>query len=162
MITTQATPNGRLLEPGEGLSYWVLGDLYTFKTVSKETEGAYSLMEITVYPQTGSPAHRHSREDESFFILSGELKFQVDGETIVATPGTFIYCPKGQTHLFMNASNQPAKMLCWVMPSGLEQFFMEIGTIVTDPTTPPPPVTAADIEKTIALAPSYGLKILSR
>lgn len=160
MITTQANPNGLLLEPGQGISYWVLGDLYTFKTVSQETEGAYSLMEITVYPQTGSPAHIHSREDESFFILSGELEFQVNGETIVADSGTFIYSPKGQTHLFTNVSNEPAKMLCWVMPAGLEQFFMRIGTVITDPTAPPPPVTPADIEKTIALAPSYGLTIL--
>lgn len=160
MLATQTNPNGLLLEPGEGFSYWVLGDLYTFKTISKDTKGTYSLMEITVYPQTGSPLHIHSREDESFFILSGEIEFQVNGETMIADPGTFIYSPKGQTHLFTNISNKPARMLCWVMPAGLEQFFMEIGTLVTDPTAPPPPVTAADIQKTIALAPSYGLTIL--
>lgn len=160
MIATQANPNGLLLEPGAGISYWVLGDLYTFKTISRETQGTYSLMEITVYSQTGSPPHIHSREDESFFVLSGEIEFQVNGETVVAKPGTFIYSPKGQPHLFTNVSNTPARMLCWVMPAGLEQFFMEIGTVVTDPAAPPPPVTAADIRNTIALAPSYGLTIL--
>lgn len=151
---------GQILEPGQGVSYWVLGDLYTFKTISKDTNGASALIEIVVYPQTGSPPHIHSREDESFFIEAGEIQFQVDGQPVVATPGTFIYSPKGQTHLFANVSDQPAKMLCWLMPAGLEQFFMEIGTPVDDPAAPPPPVTAADIEKTIALAPSYGLTIL--
>jgi mannose-6-phosphate isomerase-like protein (cupin superfamily) len=160
MVTTPMNPNGLVLQPGQGKSYWVLGDLYTFKTVSQDTNGTYSLIEITVYPQTGSPPHIHSREDESFLIQSGELQFQIDGQTLVATPGTFIYSPKGQTHLFANISNQIAKMLCWITPAGLEQFFMEIGIPVTDSTAPPPPVTEADIQKTIALAPQYGLTIL--
>lgn len=46
------------------------------------------------------------------------------------------------------------------MPAGLEQFFMEIGIPADDPTAAPPPVTDADIEKAIALAPHYGLTIL--
>jgi mannose-6-phosphate isomerase-like protein (cupin superfamily) len=160
MNTTQVDQNGLVLQPRQGVPYWVLGDLYTFKTVSNETNGAASLIEIVVYPQTGSPPHIHSREDESFFIQTGELQFQIDGQTIVATPGTFIYSPRGQTHQFANVSDQPATMLCWLMPAGLERFFMEIGTPANDPPAPPPPVTDADIQKTIALAPQYGLTIL--
>ncbi|UBF29130.1 cupin domain-containing protein [Kovacikia minuta CCNUW1] len=152
--------NGLLLQPTQGISYWVLGDLYTFKTLSQDTNGTYSLMEIIVYPQTGSPPHIHSREDESFFIQSGEIQFQIEGQTSVATPGTFIYSPKGQTHRFTNVSDRPAQMLCWVTPAGLEQFFMEIGTPVADPAAPSPPVTDTDIQKTIALAPHYGLTLL--
>jgi quercetin dioxygenase-like cupin family protein len=152
---------GVLLQPGQGTSYWVLGDLYTFKTVSNDTNGTYSLMEMIVYPQIGSPPHIHSREDESFLVQSGEIQFQIDGQTLVATtPGTFIYSTRGKTHLFANVSSQPAIMLCWVTPAGLEQFFMEIGTPADDLTVLPPPVTDADIQKTIALAPQYGLTIL--
>ena len=158
MSTDQINQNGLLLQPGQGTSYWVLGDLYTFKAVSKDTNGIYSLMEMIVYPQTGSPLHSHSREDESFLVQSGEIQFQIDGKTVVATPGTFIYSPKGQRHLFVNLSDQPATVLCWITPAGLEQFFMEIGTPTDDPTAPPP-VTDADIQKTISLAPEYGLTI---
>lgn len=164
MFTAQmnqnTNPNGLLLQPKQGTSYWVLGDLYTFKTVSQDTNGTYSLMEMVVYPQTGSPLHIHSHEDESFWVQSGEIQFQIDGETIIATPGTFIYSPRGQRHLFANLSDHSATVLCWITPAGLEQFFMEIGTPATDPTAPPPPVTAADIQKTMALAPQYGLTIL--
>jgi len=152
--------NGLVLPPSQGMFYWVLGDLYTFKTVSQYTNGTYALMEIIVYPQTGTPPHIHSREDESFLVQSGELQFQIEGKTLVATPGTFIYSPKGQQHLFANVSDQPAQMLCWVTPAGLEQFFIEIGTLANDPTALPPSVTEADIQKTIALAPQYGLTIL--
>jgi quercetin dioxygenase-like cupin family protein len=157
MVTAQS--NGIVLQPGQGASYWVLGDLYTFKTVSQDTNGTYSLMEMIVYPQTSSPLHVHSREDESFLVQSGEIQFQINGQTLIATSGTFIYSPKGQRHLFANNSSQSASVLCWVTPAGLEQFFMEIGTPADDPTAPPPPVTEAEIQKTIALAPKYGLTI---
>lgn len=160
MVADQANQNGLLLQPGQGKSYWVLGDLYTFKTVSEETDGTYSLMEMIVYPQTGSPLHVHSREDESFLVQSGEIQFQIEEQTLVATSGTFIYSPKGQRHRFANISDRPATVLCWITPAGLEQFFMEIGTLANDSKALPPPVTEADIQKTIALAPQYGLTIL--
>ncbi|MGL4619041.1 MAG: hypothetical protein ACRCZS_08290 [Chroococcidiopsis sp.] len=41
MITARVNQNGVILQSGQGISYWVLGDLYTFKTVSKDTNGAY-------------------------------------------------------------------------------------------------------------------------
>ncbi|MEH2117764.1 hypothetical protein [Nostoc sp.] len=40
---------------------------------------------------------------------------------------------------------QAAQMLCWVTPTGLEQFFMEIGTLADNPTAPLPPIADADI-----------------
>lgn len=164
MVTVQMNQNmnqnGIVLQPSQGKFYWVLGDLYIFKTVSQDTNGTYSLMEMIVYPQTGSPLHIHSREDESFLVQSGELQFQIEEQTLAATSGTFIYSPKGERHRFTNVSDQPATVLCWITPAGLEQFFMEIGTLADDPTAPPPPVTQADIQKTIALAPHYGLTIL--
>ena len=159
MITTQQFQSGLIVGPNQGTPYWVLGDLYTFKTLSQDTNGTYSLMEMVVYPQTGSPLHIHSREDESFWVQSGEIQFQIDHQTLVATPGTFIYSPKGQIHSFANVSDRPATVLCWITPAGLEQFFMEVGTPAHN-LTAPPPVTEADIQKTIALASQYGLTIL--
>ena len=152
--------NGLVLQPGQGSSYWTLGDLYTFKTVSQDTNGTYSLMEVVVYPQTGAPLHIHSREDESFLIQSGELQFQIEEQTLRATPGTFIYSPKGQRHLFANISDQPATMLCWMTPAGLEQFFIEVGTPADDLTAPPPSLTDANMRRAITLAPQYGLTVL--
>lgn len=65
------------MESGQETSYWVLGDLNTFKTVSKDTNGSYFLMEMVIYPQTGSPRHIRSREDESFLVQSGEIQFKL-------------------------------------------------------------------------------------
>jgi quercetin dioxygenase-like cupin family protein len=148
------------LSAGQGLSYWVLGDLYTFKAVGEETGQAYALAEITVQPQNGTPPHIHHQESESFYVQEGELEFQLDQQVITATAGTFLHSPKGQLHRFTNTGSMPARMLCWVTPAGLEKFFIELGQPVQDPADPPPSVSPADIARAIASAPKYGLEII--
>ncbi|MEI1375452.1 quercetin 2,3-dioxygenase [Nostoc sp. UHCC 0926] len=150
---------GILQQPGQGSSYWVFGDLCTFKAVGEETGQAYALIEITVQPQNGPPPHIHNHEDEAFYIQEGELEFQLDEQIILAIPGTFLHSPKGQLHRFTNIGSQPAKLLCWVTPAGLEKFFMEVGVPVSE-RTQLPSLSPADIEKILAAAPRYGLEII--
>jgi quercetin dioxygenase-like cupin family protein len=128
---------GVVQQPGQGSSYWVLGDLYTFKAVGEDTGKAYALVEIIVQPQNGTPPHIHSHEDEAFYIQEGELEFQLDEQIVVATPGTFLHSPKGQLHRFTNVGTQPAAEI-----------------------THSPTVTPADIEKVLTAAPRYGLEII--
>lgn len=150
----------RLRQPGQGTSYWFGSDLYTFKVVGEDTGEAYALCEVVVAPQGGSPPHRHSREDESFYILEGELEFQLDAQTMVATVGTFLYSPKGQLHRFTNISSTPAKMLVWVTPAGFEKFMAEVGQAATSQVTPAPTLSSVDLEKILATAPKYGIEII--
>lgn len=150
---------GIVLQPGQGDSYWVLGDLYIFKAVSEETDGKYALLELVIQPQNSTPPHTHSREAEAFLIEAGEFEFQLDDSTVVATPGTFLHSPPGQLHRFTNISSQPAKMLCWAIPAGVEKFFAAIGTKVEDPNAAPPPVTPADLKKVVMLALQHGITI---
>lgn len=152
--------DGIFKTPGQGASYWVLGDLYTFKAVGEETAQAYALVEILVQPHSGTPPHIHTQEDEAFYIQEGEFEFELDRQTIVATAGTFLHSPKGQLHRFTNIGSLPAKMLCWVTPAGLEKFFVEVGTMATQQSVLPPAVSPADIEKILTAAPNYGLEII--
>lgn len=153
-------PKAILQQPGQGSSYWVHGDLYTFKAVGEDTGELYALVEAVVQPQSGSPPHIHNQEDEAFYIQEGEFEFQLDQQTIVATPGTFLHSPKGQLHCFTNIGTKPGKMLFWVTPAGLEKFFAEVGSPVEDPTAAPPPVSSADLEKMLTAASKYGLEII--
>ncbi len=148
------------MQPGEGSSFWVLGDLYTFKANSEETGNAYALIEIIMQINSVVPPHIHTHENESFYIQEGEMEFQLGEETIVATPGTFVHSPKGQPHSFRNIGEKPAKFLCWLTPSRLEKLFMVIGTKVSSENVKSLGVTPEDIEKLLATAPEYGLEIL--
>jgi quercetin dioxygenase-like cupin family protein len=64
---------------GEGISLWVLGVLVTIKALGNETGGSYSLFEDVVPPGVGPPSHVHTREDETWYMLEGELEWKVGG-----------------------------------------------------------------------------------
>jgi quercetin dioxygenase-like cupin family protein len=146
---------------GQGPKYWVFfGDLCTIKAVGEDTGEAYALVEFVVRPQNGPPPHIHTRENESFYIREGEIQFQLDDQTVVATAGTFIHSPKGQRHSFRNIGSTPAKMLVWVTPSGLEKFFAEAGTLAEGDWTLSPPVRTDELEKILELSPKYGVEII--
>src|SRR5687768_13374995 len=116
-----------LRKPAQGRTVAVVGDVYRFLATGDDTYGRYALWEAIVPPGGGPPPHVHSREEEGFYVLEGEITFQVGGERIVARAGTFANMPVGTPHSFKNESGQPAKMLIWVAPAGLEQMFFEFG-----------------------------------
>ncbi len=82
--------NGLFVQPNQGRSYYFDQDLYTFKAIGEETEEAYGLCEVIVAPQGGTPPHRYTRENKSFYVQDGEIEFQLDDRTLVATAGTFL------------------------------------------------------------------------
>ena len=145
-------------KPDEGRTIAVVGDLYRFLATGDETDGKYAMFEAIVPPGGGPPPHVHSREEETFFILEGEITFQVGEERIVATAGTFANMPVGGLHSFKNATDKTARMIISVAPAGLEKMFFEVGVPVKLGEMPPPP-TKAEIEKLLAVAPSYGIEI---
>ncbi|HBE20339.1 MAG TPA: cupin domain-containing protein [Cyanobacteria bacterium UBA11149] len=153
-------PAGILQKPGQGLSYWLLGDLYTYKIVGQDTNQAYALCEIIMKPQSEVPPHIHSHEAEAFYIQEGEMEFQLGEKIIVATPGTFLHSPQGELHRFKNIGSKPAKFLSWVTPAGFENFIREAGVPASEIEDKIPEVTSEDIEKVMATASKYGIKII--
>lgn len=143
----------------EGRTIAVVGDLYRFLAVGEETGGRYALFEATVPPGGGPPPHRHSREDEGFYVLDGEVTVQVDEQRFVMHAGTFANLPLGSLHCFKNETSQPAKMLITLAPAGLEKMFFEVGQAIADGSNPLPP-TKEEIEKLLAVAPRYGIEIM--
>src|SRR5436190_10112854 len=127
-VTHQPT----LRKPGQGRTVAVVGDVYRFLATGADTNGKYALWEAIVPPGGGPPPHVHSREEEGFYVLEGEITFTVNGERIVATAGMFANMPVGTPHSFKNESGKPAKMLISVAPAGLEQMFFEVGGALTE------------------------------
>ncbi len=138
----------------------MVGDLYRFLATGPETNGTYALWEALVPPGGGPPPHIHSREEEGFYILEGEIVIQVGDQKIVATAGSFANMPVGTLHSFKNESNAPAKMLISVAPAGLEEMFFEVGVPVAEGSTTALPPTKSEIEKMLEVAPRYGVEII--
>jgi quercetin dioxygenase-like cupin family protein len=142
-----------------GRTVAVVGDIYRFLATGDETDGKYAMWEAIVPPGGGPPPHVHSREEEGFFVLEGEITFQIGEDRIVAKAGTFANMPIGMPHSFRNESNSTAKMLITIAPAGLEQMFFEVSSPLPQGATTAPHPTQTDIEKLLEIAPTYGIEI---
>ena len=147
-----------LRQPKEGQTVAVVGDVYRSMATGDDTDGRYAMFEACVPPGGGPPPHSHSREEESFYVLEGEITFQVGDERIVAKAGTFANMPVGSLHSFRNDTDRLARMIISVAPAGLEKMFLEVGQPVAFGQHAPPP-SKAEIDKLLAVAPSYGIEI---
>src|SRR5215475_11034088 len=85
--STMSPPTVRI--PGQGRTIAIVGDVYRFLATGEETNGTYAIWESIVPPGGGPPPHVHSREEEGFYVLEGEILFTVNGERVVAAVGTF-------------------------------------------------------------------------
>ena len=148
-----------LRKPSEGQTIAVVGDVYRFLATGDDTDGKYALFEAIVPPGGGPPPHVHSREEEGFYVLEGEITFTIDGKRLVATAGMFANMPVGVPHSFKNESGRPAKMLISLAPAGLEKMFFEFGVPLAEGATTALPPTKDEIEKLLAIAPRYGIEI---
>src|SRR6476661_6941403 len=137
----------------------VVGDVYRFLATGEDTNGKYALWEAIVPPGGGPPPHVHSREEEGFYVLEGEITFTIAEKRLVAGPGMFANMPVGTPHSFKNESSKPARMLISVAPAGLEQMFFEFGVPLAEGATTAMPPTKEEIERLLAVAPKYGIQI---
>jgi quercetin dioxygenase-like cupin family protein len=148
-----------LRTPTQGRTIAVVGDVYRFLATGEDTNGKYALWEAIVPPGGGPPPHVHSREEEGFYVLEGEITLQVGDGRIVATAGTFANLPVGTPHSFKNEGRRPAKLLISVAPAGLERMFFEFGVPVPQGATTAPPPAREEIEKLREVAPRYGIEL---
>ncbi|QEG42115.1 cupin domain-containing protein [Roseimaritima ulvae] len=143
----------------EGRRIGIVGDVYRFLATGKETDGKYAAFEAIVPPGSGPPPHVHSREEESFLVLEGEVTFKLGEERLVAVEGTFLNMPVGSLHCFKNESDKTARLLISFAPAGLEEMFFEVGLPLPDEVELAPPPSQADINKLLEVAPRYGVEI---
>jgi quercetin dioxygenase-like cupin family protein len=142
-------------------SLWILGDVYTKKIGGDETHGVYSVREIEVPPNNGPPLHKHSMEDEAFYVLEGEFSFSYeDKEAKVGDKGQFINAPRGRFHTYKNIGKSAGKLLLIITPPHFENFFKDIGIPIDDKSSfQSPQITPIMIENIVKTASRYGIVI---
>jgi quercetin dioxygenase-like cupin family protein len=90
---------------------------------SEETDGEVSLTEIVVPPHTaGPPLHTHDF-DEAFYMLEGELIFQVDEVLVTKGAGELAFAPRNVAHALANHGDAPARYLLVCTPAGFERHW---------------------------------------
>ncbi|TIN30351.1 MAG: cupin domain-containing protein [Mesorhizobium sp.] len=144
------------LEPKE----FVLAGVVMKRLVSGEqTEGLLCLLENRSGGQTKTPIHIHANDDETVYVIEGQLTAVVDGEVKILSPGESIFLKRGIPHQLMNPGNQPVRYILIGTPSGFDQFLAEGGHELRKREMAGPP-TPTDIERLKAAAPKFGITLL--
>src|SRR6516164_5671157 len=122
-----------------------------------ETGGAYCLLEVSLAPGMAVPRHTHTREDEVYFVLAGELQATVGDETFVLQPGDTLLAPRDIPHELRNSGNTTNHYLLVFSPSGFEEFVMATAVAAPDHAVAPTEPPAVALENVHKLATDYGI-----
>jgi mannose-6-phosphate isomerase-like protein (cupin superfamily) len=94
---------------------------------SEESGGHVSVIENVLPPHFNGPyLHKHDF-DEAFYVLEGELVFQVEDELVTKGPGECAFAPRGVPHTLANHAEVPARYVLVCTPAGFERYFARIG-----------------------------------
>ena len=85
--------------------------------------GRVAVMDNSVGPDFAGPPLHHHDFDELFYVLEGELTFQLGDAVVTRGVGGLAFAPRGAHHTWANHSNAPARMLIVCTPAGFERYF---------------------------------------
>lgn len=150
MTESQLKPT--LLAPGSGQVFNALGVSLMLKTTSADSGGQWMVMEYTAPPHfSGPPPHYHKVMTEIFYVVEGQITFNVGEQTLTVGPGGYAFVPPRIMHSFSNQTDAPAKFFGIASPALLEPYLYEMLELVKgEPQWPP-----ADMSKVVALMTKY-------
>ena len=90
---------------------------------SRDTGGTIGIVENLVQPGWPGPPLHHHAFDEAFYVLDGELTFQLGDELATAGPGSLTFAPAGSHHTLANRGERPARYVLVCTPGGFERGF---------------------------------------
>lgn len=141
-----------IVRAGDRPAMNVLGMPLTMLCEASETGHAWSLFEEVIPPGMGPPCHSHDW-DEAYYILDGEIDFEIEGETVRSRRGDFNYLPRNTVHGFKGASAEPARVLIFAAPAHGSEFFREISAEVQN--------LPADAAKIPAIGERHGIHFIA-
>jgi quercetin dioxygenase-like cupin family protein len=93
---------------------------------AEQSNGEVSVIESRVPPGfPGPPLHRHDF-DEAFYVIDGELTFQVEDELVTVGGGELAWAQRGVAHTFANLTDAPASYVLVCTPAGFERYFAKM------------------------------------
>lgn len=148
--------SGKELEPKlvrdeDGNVHNVIGDIQTHKLVGSETGGQITEWVDNVPPGAGIPPHIHTREDEIFRVVKGEVEIMVDGDVTLLKAGDMAFAPRNIPHAWKVVGTDKAKMITSAFPSGIEEMFYELAAL---PEGPP------DLERVAEICARQGIRFV--
>jgi quercetin dioxygenase-like cupin family protein len=142
---------------GEGQAFWMLGGLYEVLLSSDETNGAVTVMQMTMPAGMGPPPHVHRGVTETVYVVDGTVTYQMDGNRIDGGPGSLCRIPAGTLERFEPTSE--VKVVVTYAPGGIEKFFAEAGEPAQRRELPPAPTSPPDLDRLVKIGARHGIEI---
>ena len=140
------TPMPVVLDRDGGEYLWFGGGLVTIKVTTEQSGGAFFMLEDTANRGKTTPLHLHPDDDETFYVLDGELLVHIDGAEHVAGPGAVAFAPRGVPHAFLVTSDQARFIVISTPGVGVERFIRDAGDPAPERVAPPPEIDIARIK----------------
>lgn len=131
-----------IYEPEAGETHALRGTKVRVLTTAASSVGA-STFEFLAAPGFDTGSHFHSKIEEQFYVVDGEMELRAGDRLLRALPGAFVSVPTGVAHAFANRGNSPARMLLVTTPPGHERYFAELADILAREGAPEPAEIAA-------------------
>ena len=123
-----------------------------------DTGHALAVVEVESPAGQAAPWHVHHRDDETFYVLEGEVTVLVGEDRIDLQAGDYLFGPRGIAHAYVVRSER-ARMLVTASPSGVEELFVSLGVPVTG-SEPPTDAVMPPMDELARLFADYGCEIL--
>ncbi|MGP1310873.1 MAG: cupin domain-containing protein [Phycisphaerales bacterium] len=156
-VTTAPRPIVRHVDEAETIFFG--GHPTAILLSGSETEGQFSMTELTIPAGWGPPPHVHGREHEYFYVLEGEITFYLDGKAMVARTGCGVMGPRGIKHCFRNTGSATARMLVMTTPGNFDAFVRDAGTPLPPGTRECGPMTEDDAKRLLGACPAHGYEM---
>jgi quercetin dioxygenase-like cupin family protein len=143
-------------QPRSKRSYFDVG-IGSICLSGEDTGGKYCLLEVGLAPGMSVPRHTHTREDEAWYILSGELEVVVGDEVFILRVGDTLFGPRDVPHRLRNSGNAENHYLIVFSPSGFEEFLKVTAVPAPENAVAPTEPPAVAIRSVLELATSYGI-----
>jgi mannose-6-phosphate isomerase-like protein (cupin superfamily) len=158
-MTTETVAAPYRVAVGEGLAdVWFKTGRLMVKAAAAETAGRFSQFETDDPRGTATALHVHHREDETFYVLEGEVTLVVGEERFDLAPGDYAFAPRDVAHAY-HVRSERARMLVTYSPAGLEELFVALGVPVTGGGASAEDVSRP-LEETIRLFAGYGVDVV--
>ena len=89
----------------------------------------FTVLDMTIKPGFGAPAHISSTEDKLFMVIEGQLKYLIGDKTEIVGPGARVIIPRGVIHGFTNVGIGDARHILVSTPRRHEEFFRDLHSI---------------------------------
>lgn len=149
----------RITQIATAPTFSLVGDVYALILRGQDTAGACTLLHAIISPGGGPPFHTHTREDEHFHIIEGELTFFAQGQEHVAGPGETVFLPRGLEHRFENRSTRTVRALIHCAPAGMDAMIAEAGTSIPPGSTTPVAPAGDDVPRLLAACERAGIRL---